>query len=75
MWNLIDYTKSALVPVYDIYTGKVAFSVIVYGVTPGDLLKIGPGCPMGRPVLKAVERLRLDPQRYLATVFDVRENQ
>lgn len=71
--NEIDYRRCATMQVRDTYKPgfPVAFLIDVYGVEPRDLQVVGPGCIQSRPVLRALERLKLDPERYVATPFDI----
>lgn len=70
---MVDYRYRAVVPVYDAATGRVAFCVDVYGVTRRDLMLIGEGAIMSRPIHKAIARMGFDPNRYKPSLFDIRE--
>jgi hypothetical protein len=65
----VDYRFKTTMPVRDMHRdGKVVFLVDIYGWTARDVCKIPGG---SAPVLKAVERLGLDPYRYQAMFWDV----
>jgi len=65
----IDYTKRVVMPIRDLERdGRVAFEVVVYGVDPGDLAVIPGG---SEPMLRAVTRMGLDPNRYQAVIWDI----
>ncbi len=64
----VDYTRCATMPVRDMARdGKIAFMVDVYGVDQKDLAVVPDG---GAPMLKAVERIGLDPNRFQSVVWD-----
>lgn len=65
----VDYKRMITMPIRDMdRDGKVVFCVNVYGVDPSDLATIPGG---SRPMVKAVERLGLDPLRYQALLWDI----
>lgn len=56
-------------PVRDMWAdGKIVFCVIVYGVKAKDLCVIPGGA---EPMMKAVERIGLDPNRYQTLLWDI----
>lgn len=64
----IDFRQRASMPIRDMERdGLIVFWVDVYGVTGSDLAIIPGG---SRPMLKAVERMGLDPNRYQALIWD-----
>lgn len=67
-----NYYNKVTVPIRDMdKDGRVAFLVDVCGVTHSDLAAIG-GDVGSRPLRKAVERMGLDPNRFMAILWDVR---
>ena len=65
----IDYTKRVIMPIRDFERdGQVVFEVVVYGVDPRDLAMIPGG---SEPMLRAVTRMGLDPDRYQAVIWDI----
>lgn len=65
----VDYRRMVSMPIRDMNRdGKIVFVVDVYGVTPKDLCEIPGG---SRPMMRAVERMGLDPNRYQAWIWDV----
>jgi hypothetical protein len=65
----IDYRYRVSMPIRDMYhDAKVVFIVDVYGVTVSDICQIPGG---SEPLIKAVERIGLDPARYQALIWDV----
>lgn len=65
----IDYRRKVTMPIRDMYRdGAVVFVVDVYGVKPSDLAIIPGGSD---PMIKAVERIGLDPNRYQALLWDI----
>lgn len=65
----IDYRRVVTMPIHDMWNdGRIVFLVDVYGVEPGDLSIIPGG---SEPMIKAVERLGLDPMRYQAWLWDI----
>lgn len=65
----INYRRMVSMPIRDMERdGRIVFVVDVYGVEPKDLCLI-PGGP--RPMMRAVERMGLDPNRYQASIWDV----
>lgn len=71
-YNYINFMRKTTVPIRDMLDPAmpVVFLVDVYGVTSRDLLTIGPGIG-SRPLVKAVKRMGLDPDRYQAFIWDV----
>lgn len=66
---MIDYRLKVSVPIRDLEDdGRIAFIVDVYGVLPKDLCVIPGG---GYPMQQAVRRLKLDPLRYQAWIWDI----
>jgi hypothetical protein len=65
----VDYRQMVSMPIRDMdRDGEIAFIVDVYGVTPRDLAIIPGG---SAPMMKAVERLGLDPNRFRAEIWDL----
>ena len=71
----IDFTKCCTGTVRDFGkdSAPAAFRVDVYGLTCADLYIIGDPLIGSAPFRHAVKRLGLDPNRYQATILDVRE--
>jgi CTP:molybdopterin cytidylyltransferase MocA len=68
----IRYNLRTTVPVRDFGQegAPVAFLVDIYGVRASAVSTVG-GDVGARPLVKAVRRLGLDPERYRATLWDV----
>jgi hypothetical protein len=64
----VDYFTKVIMPIRDMDSGRVVFSVIAYGWTARDACTIPGG---SAPFRHAVERLGLDPMRYQAVIWDV----
>lgn len=65
----IDYRRMVSMPIRDMERdGRIVFVVDIYGVEPKDLCLIPGG---SRPMMRAVERMGLDPNRYQASIWDV----
>ncbi len=65
----VDYRKHTTMPVRDMHRdGEIVFVVDIYGWTGKNICQIPGGAD---PVLAAVKRLGLDPDRYQATIWDV----
>ena len=65
----IDYHRKTTMPIRDMHNdGKIVFLVDVYGWTRKDVSVIPGGSD---PMIKAVKRLGLDPDRYQAVLWDV----
>jgi hypothetical protein len=65
---LIDYRHSTTMPIRDMHRdGKIVFYVDIYGWDARDVCVIPDGA---EPMLKAVRRLGLDPDRYQAWIWD-----
>lgn len=65
----VDYRRKVTIPIRDMWSDmEVVFCVDVYGVTPRDLAQIPGG---SAPMMRAVERLGLDPMRYQSTLWDI----
>lgn len=64
----INYRQKTTMPIRDMHRyGEVVFLVDVYGWTGRDVCIIPGG---SEPMLKAVQRLGLDPDRYQAMIWD-----
>ena len=64
----IDYSRMTTMPIRDMHQdGRIVCLVDIYGWTGRDVCVIPGGSD---PVVKAVKRLGLDPDRYQAWVFD-----
>lgn len=64
----IDYRYMTSMPIRDMHRdGRIVFWVDVYGVEARDLCVIPGG---GEPMLRAVQRMGLDPNRYQALMWD-----
>lgn len=65
----IDYSRMVSMPIRDMYRdGRIVFVVDVYGIDPRDLATIPGG---SEPMMKAIERIGLDPMRYQASLWDI----
>ena len=65
----VDYRYRTSMPIRDMHRdGKIVFCVDVYGCTGRDLCVIPGG---SEPMIKAVRRIGLDPDRYQALIWDV----
>lgn len=65
----IDYRYRVTMPIHDMdRDGQIVFLVDIYGVKPSDLVLIPDG---SQPMMKAVERLGLDPLRYQSWIWDI----
>ncbi|WP_162136646.1 hypothetical protein [Bradyrhizobium elkanii] len=65
----IDYRCRTTMPIRDMHhDGRIVFQVIVYGWTARDVCMIPGGSD---PMVRAVRRLGLDPDRYQAVLWDV----
>jgi hypothetical protein len=65
----VDYRNMVSMPIRDMdRDGEIVCVVDVYGVTSRDLAIIPGG---SRPMMKAVERLGLDPSRFRAEIWDL----
>ena len=69
----VDYRACTSLPIKDIHTGEIFCVVNIYGWTDADV-PIRPSDPP--PMVKAFERLGLDPKRYACflTTDGVTEN-
>jgi len=66
---IVDYRYKTTMPIRDMHRdGRVVFLVDIYGWTGRDVCTIPGGSD---PMLKAVQRLNLDPDRYQAVLWDV----
>lgn len=66
----IDYRQRTMMPIRDMHRdGRICFWVIVYGLEGGDICVVPGGSD---PMVKAVRRLGLDPNRFQAMLMDVR---
>ncbi len=64
----IDYRLKTTMPIRDMHRdGKIVFMVDIYGWNGRDVCVIPGGSD---PMLKAVQRLGLDPNRYQAMIWD-----
>lgn len=64
----VDYRRSTEMPIRDMHRdGKIVFVVTIYGWTGADVCIIPGGSD---PMIKAVKRLGLDPNRYQAMMWD-----
>lgn len=64
----VDYRIKTTMPIRDMERdGRIVFLVDVYGWTGADVCVIPGGCD---PMIKAVRRLGLDPNRYQAMLWD-----
>ena len=64
----IDYRYRTSMPIRDMHhDGRIVFVVDVYGWTGRDVCIIPGGAD---PMIRAVRRLGLDPDRYRAELFD-----
>lgn len=64
----IDFRHRTTMPIRDMHNdGEIVFLVDVYGWTGNDVCVIPGGA---EPMLKAVTRLGLDPNRYQAVIWD-----
>lgn len=70
MLTMIDYRKRVTMPIRDMYAEgtPIVFLVDIYGVEPRDLAVVPGG---SAPMMRAVERLGLDPNRYQALLWDI----
>lgn len=67
----VDYSRMVSMPIRDLQNdGRIVFCVDVYGVTPSDIATVGGGVG-SLPMLRAVERLGLDPHRYVPWIADL----
>jgi hypothetical protein len=65
----VDYTIKTTMPIRDMWQdGEAVFVVDIYGWSGRDLCVVPGGAD---PMLKAVQRLGLDPYRYQAILWDV----
>lgn len=73
----VDWGQRVTVPIRDMKEdGRIVFCVDVYGVNPSDLSQVCLGKPPddfigSRPMVRAVRRLGLDPNRYQAVIWDL----
>jgi hypothetical protein len=67
--STVDYRRKVTVPIRR-QDGSVYCLVDVYGVEPKDLMTVGGGIG-SQPLVKAVERLGLNPNKYTATIWDI----
>ena len=66
----IDYRLKTTMPIRDMKSdGKIVFLVDVYGWISRDVCTIPGGSD---PMLKAVQRMGLDPTRYQAVIWDAK---
>lgn len=67
---MVDYSRKVSMPIRDMFIdgAPIVCAVDVYGVTPRDLAVIPGGA---EPMMKAVERLGLDPNRYQSMLWDI----
>ena len=66
----VDYRYRTSMPIRDMHRdGRIVFWVDVYGWTGSDVAVIPGGSD---PLVKAVRRLGLDPNRYQAMIWDAR---
>ena len=64
----IDYRLKTTMPIRDMHRdGKIVFLVDIYGWNVRDVCTISGGSD---PMLKVVQRLGLDPDRYQAMIWD-----
>jgi hypothetical protein len=64
----VDYRYRTTMPIRDMWRdGKIVFLVDIYGWTGRDCCHIPGGSD---PMIKAVVRLGLDPDRYQASIWD-----
>jgi hypothetical protein len=64
----IDYRYRTSMPIRDMHNdGRIVFWVDIYGWTGKDVCIIPGGSD---PMMRAVKRLGLDPNRYQAVIFD-----
>lgn len=65
----VDYSKRVTVPIRDMHNPlmPIVFVVDVYGWDRSDFMVIPGG---SAPLVAAVKRLKLDPERYQATIWD-----
>jgi hypothetical protein len=66
--DYLDYRFKTSMPIRDMHNdGKIVFVVDIYGWTASDVCVVPGGSD---PMLKAVRRLGLDPERYQAVIWD-----
>jgi hypothetical protein len=63
----IEFWNRVIVPVRDMHEDRIAFNVIIYGMTRAEALAGG----MVAPVAKALRRNGFDPGRYCAWGHEV----
>ncbi len=65
----VEYRDRVSMPIHDLHNnGEIAFIVDVYGWTKKEICIFSGGSD---PIWKAIERLKLDPDRYQPMNWDV----